>query len=72
MELIPYGWVPCFSLDAGGRNLFLPQLAMPGFVDAPWEALPFPRSGWRDGGRGRKEVRGRKGRRGGRRNWYVK
>lgn len=24
-------------VDAGGRGLFLPQLNLPGFIDAPWE-----------------------------------
>ena len=31
------------GLDAGERGLVLPQLK--GFVDSPWEALPFLRLG---------------------------
>ena len=34
------------SLNAGGRDVVLPQLNVPGFVDSPWETLPFLRSGW--------------------------
>lgn len=30
-----------FSLNAGGRDLALPQRNGPGFVDCPWEPLPF-------------------------------
>lgn len=33
------------SLDPGGRSLVLPQLNVLCFVDSPWEALPFRRSG---------------------------
>ena len=40
------------SLDTGGKDVVLPQLDMPDFVDSPWEALCFLRSGW---GFGRQE-----------------
>lgn len=41
-----------------GRVFVLPLLNVPGFVDAPWEALPFPRSkwGWVGGGGGGREL----------------
>ena len=34
------------TLDAEGRSLFLLQLNVPDFVDSPWEALLFGKSGW--------------------------
>lgn len=30
-----------FSLNAGGRDLALPQRNGPGFDDSPWKPLPF-------------------------------
>lgn len=30
----------------GRRDLVLPHLNVPGFVDSPWETLLFRRSGW--------------------------
>ena len=53
-----------FSFDVGGRSFVLLHLNVPDFVDSPWEALPFGRSGWewagtreaRDKGVGRRTV----------------
>ena len=56
------------SLDTGSRALGLPHLDMPDFVDSPWEALHFLRSGW--GGIG--EVVGAGGGEMGNCSWYVK
>lgn len=34
-------WDDLLNIDAGGRDLVLPQLNVTGFVDFSWEALPF-------------------------------
>ena len=49
------------NLDIGGRVLVLPQRDMPDFVDSPWKASPFLRSGlgvgrWKVGRAGREKV----------------
>lgn len=44
LEPIPYGWTPCSTAIQGG-GLVLLQFAITNFLDFPWEALPFQKSG---------------------------
>lgn len=62
-------WDALLSLDAGGWVLVLAQLNMSGFVDSPWEVLPFLKSGWRNtlGEGGDRRSRGRENC-----GWYIK
>lgn len=39
-------WDAMFRLNAGGRDLILPQLNVPQLVDYPSEALLIEKSGW--------------------------
>lgn len=65
LTLSPFHWWDVLvSLDVGkGVWLVLPALNAPGFIDSPWEALPFLRSGW-----GWVRKKGRRGKLW----WYVK
>lgn len=52
------GGVPCSALMKWGRALVQPQFNVPSFLDSPWEALSFGRSGWEMGSGKREEKVG--------------